>query len=98
MRGQESIKLLGVELTAPSFAGLLRMLGFMVAMVAGIEILDSMTHAAWANEASVGLIVGVFSGFLLSECGASFTRHGWRAFALLVLCGSLVMAAGSLVV
>lgn len=98
MRTQTKISLLGVELAAPSLAGLLRMLMFLLALVFAIEILDSLTKSAWSSEAPLALIVGAFSGFLLTECGASFTRDGWRAFALLVICGSLVRAAAGLLV
>jgi len=81
MRAQPKITVLGVELAAPSLAGLLRMLGFMLVLVAMVEVVDLLTKAAWSSEASVALVVGAFSGFLLTECGASFTRHGWRALA-----------------
>ena len=98
MRTQPNIKVLGVALTAPSMAGLLRMLGFLLLVVTAVEITDLMTRTAWSSEGSVALIVGAFSGFLLTECGASYTEHGWRAFALLVGCSSLVFAAASLVI
>ena len=98
MRTQPNIKVLGVALTAPSMAGLLRMLGFLLLVVTAVEITDLMTRTAWSSEGSVALIVGAFSGFLLTECGASYTEHGWRAFALLVACSSLVFAAASLVI
>jgi uncharacterized membrane protein YdcZ (DUF606 family) len=91
------MRLLGIELNAPSLAGLLRMLGFTLAVVALVEIVDSLTHAAWSSEASLSFIVGAFSGFLLTECGASFSKHGWRAFALFLLCGSVVFGAYDLV-
>jgi hypothetical protein len=98
MRTEPNVKVLGVTLTAPSVAGLLRMLGFLLLMVAVVEITDSMTRAAWSSEGSIALIVGIFSGFLLNECGASFAKHGWRAFALFMACSSLVFAAASFVV
>jgi hypothetical protein len=84
------MKVLGVELSPPSVFGLLRMLAFTLATIAMVEIADAITKSVWASEASLSFIVGAFSGFLLSECGASFSKHGWRAFALLVGCGTLV--------
>ena len=95
---QPTIKVLGVALTAPSMAGLLRMLAFLLLVVTAVEISDLMTRTVWSSEGSVALVVGAFSGFLVTECGASFAQHGWRAFALLVVCSSLVFAAASLVV
>jgi uncharacterized membrane protein YdcZ (DUF606 family) len=91
------MRVLGIDLNAPSLAGSLRMLGFTLAMVALVEIADSLTHAAWSSEASLSFIVGAFSGFLLTECGASYTKHGWRAFALMLVCSSLVFGAYDLV-
>lgn len=98
MRAQPKINLLGVELAPPSLQGLLRMLAFLLALVALVEVVDRATQAAWSSEASVALIVGAFSGFLLTECGASFARDGWRAFALLLICGGLVRAAANVFV
>jgi hypothetical protein len=74
------------------------MLAFLMLMVAVVEISDGLTRAAWSSEGSIALIVGTFSGFLLTECGASFAQHGWRAFALMICCSSLVFAAASFVV
>ena len=90
------MKVLGIELNAPSTIGLLRMLGFTLAVIAMVEIADSLTKTVWANEGSLSFIIGAFSGFLLNECGASFTKHGWRAFALLVACAVFIYAALSL--
>jgi hypothetical protein len=91
------MRVLGIDLNPPSLAGLLRMLGFTLAMVALVEIVDSLTHAAWSSEASLSFIVGAFSGFLLTECGASYTKHGWRAFALMLLCSCFVFGTYDLV-
>lgn len=91
------MRVLGIDLNAPSLAGLLRMLGFTLAIIALVEIVDSLTNSAWSSEASLSFIVGAFSGFLLTECGASYTKHGWRAFALLLLCSGLVFGAYDLV-
>lgn len=91
------MRLLGIDLSAPSLAGLLRMLGFVLVLVVLVEFVDRLTEAAWSNEASVSLIVGAFSGFLLTECGACYKKHGWRAFALLLLCSGLVFGAYDLV-
>jgi hypothetical protein len=33
---------------------------------------------------------------LLNEAGADFSKHGWRAFALLIACALFVFAAFSL--
>jgi hypothetical protein len=74
------------------------MLAFLLAVVALVEVVDRVTHAAWSSDASLALIIGAFSGFLLTECGASFARDGWRAFALMLICGGLMRAAGSLFV
>lgn len=98
MRTEPTFKVLGVALTAPSLSGLLRMLGFLMLMVAVVEITDTVTRAAWSSEGSIALIVGAFSGFLLNECGASFAEHGWRAFALMIACSSVVFATASVVV
>lgn len=92
------MKLLGIQLNAPSTVGLLRMLGFTLAVIAMVEIADAMTKTVWTSEASLSFIVGAFSGFLLNECGASFSKHGWRAFALLVACAILIYAALSLTI
>jgi len=91
-------KVLGVTLTAPSLSGLFRLLVFLLAVVASVEIVDLVTRTAWSDEGSLAVIVGAFSGFLLNECGASFSKHGWRVFVLLLACSGLVFAAGSLTV
>lgn len=98
MRTEPTFKLLGVALSAPSVSGLLRMLGFLMLMVVVVEITDALTRTAWSSEGSLALIVGAFSGFLLNECGANFAQHGWRAFALLIACSSLVFATASVIV
>jgi hypothetical protein len=90
------MKVLGIQLNAPTTAGLLRMLGFTLAIIAIVEIADSLTKTVWTSEGSLSFIIGAFSGFLLNECGASFSKHGWRAFALLVACAILIYAALSL--
>ena len=92
------MKVLGVQLNAPTTPGLLRMLGFTLAVIAMVEIADSLTRAVWTSEGSLSFIVGAFSGFLLNECGASFSKHGWRAFALLVACAVLIYATLSLTI
>jgi hypothetical protein len=92
------MKVLGIQLEAPSTTGLLRMLGFTLAVIAMVEIADSLTRSVWTSEASLSFIVGAFSGFLLNECGASFARHGWRAFALLLACAVVIYAALSLTI
>ena len=74
------------------------MLGFTLAVIAIVEIADSLTRIVWTSEGSLSFIVGAFSGFLLNECGASFSRHGWRAFALLVACAILIYTALSLTI
>jgi hypothetical protein len=94
----DRMKVLGVQLNAPTTAGLLRMLAFTLAIIAMVEIADSLTRSVWTSEASLSFIVGAFSGFLLNECGASFSKHGWRAFALLVTCAVLIYAALSLTI
>lgn len=92
------MKVLGIQLNAPTTAGLLRMLGFTLAVIALVEIADAFTKAVWTSEASLSFIVGGFSGFLLNECGASFSKHGWRAFALLVALAVFIYAALSLTI
>ena len=92
------MKVLGIQLNAPTMAGLLRMLGFTLAVVAMVEIADALTRTVWTSEGSLSFIVGAFSGFLLNECGASFSKHGWRAFALLVACAVVIYAALSLTI
>lgn len=96
-RSQPTTRVLGLSLTAPGVDGLLRMLGFLLAMVFSMEITDRLSGVVWASEGSVALIVGAFSGFLLNECGVSLSRHGWRAFALLMMCSAFVFMAGSFV-
>lgn len=86
------MKVLGIQLNAPTTVGLLRMLGFTLAVIAMVEIADSFTKSVWTSEASLSFIVGGFSGFLLNECGASFSKHGWRAFALLLACAVFIYA------
>lgn len=92
------MKVLGIQLEAPSTTGLLRMLGFTLAVIAMVEIADSLTRSVWTSEASLSFIVGAFSGFLLNECGANFSRHGWRAFALLLACAVFIYAGLSLTI
>lgn len=92
------MKVLGIQLEAPSTTGLLRMLGFTLAVIAMVEIADSLTRSVWTSEASLSFIVGAFSGFLLNECGASFSKHGWRAFALLLGCAVIIYAGLSLTI
>ena len=89
---------LGIALTPPSLVGLLRMLGFTLTCVALVEVADSLTHAVWSDDGAMSFIIGGFSGFLIHECGASFARHGWRAFVLLLTCSSLIFASLSLTV
>jgi hypothetical protein len=98
MRPERTTKVLGVGLTPPSIPGLLRLLLFLVGMVMVVEVADVLTQTAWSSDGSLALIVGGFSGFLLSECGASFEKHGWRAFALLIICSGAVFATAGLVV
>ena len=97
-RSQPTTKVLGLDVTPPGVDGLLRMLGFLLFLVATVEIVDSLSAAVWTSEGSVALIIGAFCGFLLNECGVSLSKHGWRAFALLMMCSSFVFAAASLVV
>lgn len=92
------MKVLGIQLEAPSTTGLLRMLGFTLAVIAMVEIADSLTRSVWTSEASLSFIVGAFSGFLLNECGANFSKHGWRAFALLLACAVIIYAGLSLTI
>lgn len=92
------MKVLGIQLTPPSLSGLLRMLGFTLAVIAMVEIADSITATVWANEGSMSFILGGFSGFLITECGANFRQHGWRAFALLVMCAMFLYSALSLLI
>jgi len=97
-RSQSTTTFLGVSLTAPGVGGLLRTLAFLLALVLTLDLIDRQTGTVWASEGSVALTVGAFCGCLLSECGVSLSRYGWRAFALLLMCSSLVLMAGSLVV
>ena len=90
------MNVLGIQLNAPSLMGLIRMLGFTLAAIALVEIADSLNSGVWASEGSLSFIVGGFSGFLLNEYGADFSKHGWRAFALLMACAIFVFAAFSL--
>jgi hypothetical protein len=72
------------------------MLGFTLAVIATVEIADSLARTEWTSEGSLCCVVGAFSGFLFNERGARFTKHGWRAFALLVACAVSIYAALSL--
>ncbi len=92
------MKVLGIMLTPPSTLGLLRMLGFTLAVIALVEVADALTKMVWTSEGSLSFIIGAFSGFLLTECGANFQQHGWRAFALLIGCALFVYAALSLTI
>ena len=92
------MKVLGIQLNAPTTVGLLRMLAFTLAVIALVEIADALTKTVWTSEGSLSFIVGAFSGFLLNECGANFSKHGWRAFALLVACAVFIYAALSLTI
>lgn len=96
-RSPSQTTLLGVSLSAPGVDGLLRTLAFLLALVLTLTLIDFQTGDLWASEASIGLTVGAFCGCLLSECGVSLSRHGWRAFALLMICSSVLLMAGSLV-
>jgi hypothetical protein len=93
---RNTMNVLGIQLNAPSLMGLIRMLGFTLAAIALVEIADSLNSGVWASEGSLSFIVGGFSGFLLNEAGADFSKHGWRAFALLIACAIFVFAAFSL--
>lgn len=97
-RWNEQMKVLGILLTPPSTVGLLRMLGFTLAVIAMVEIADSLTKMVWTSEGSLSFIIGAFSGFLLQECGACFRTHGWRAFALLIACAVFIYSAFSLTI
>ena len=92
----DQMNVLGIQLKAPSLMGLIRMLGYTLAAIALVEIADSLNSRVWASEGSLSFIVGGFSGFLLNEAGADFSKHGWRAFTLLVACAAFVFAAFSL--
>ena len=93
---RNTMNVLGIQLNAPSLMGLIRMLGFTLCAIALVEIADSLNSGVWASEGSLSFIVGGFSGFLLNESGADFTKHGWRAFALLMACAIFVFLAFSL--
>lgn len=90
------MNVLGIQLTAPSLMGLIRMLGFTLAAIALVEIADALMSNVWANEGSLSFIIGGFSGFLLTESGADFSKHGWRAFALMIALAIFLFAAFSL--
>jgi len=90
------MNVLGIRLTAPSLMGLLRMLGFTLTAVALVEIAGSFNSGVWENEGSLSFIIGGFSAFLLTESGADFSKHGWRAFALMIVLAISVFAAFSL--
>ncbi|MGH6609786.1 MAG: hypothetical protein ACRECQ_05995 [Burkholderiaceae bacterium] len=90
------MNVLGIQLTAPSLTGLLRMLGFTLCAIALVEIADELNSGVWASEGSLSFIIGGFSGFLLTESGADFSKHGWRAFALLIAIALFLFAAFSL--
>ena len=76
--------------------GLLRMLGFTLTAIALVEIAGSFNPGIWENEGSLSFIIGGFSGFLLNESGADFSRHGWRAFVLMMAIAIFVFSAFSL--
>ena len=90
------MNVLGIQLTAPSLMGLLRMLGFTLTSIALVEIAGSFNPGVWENEGSLSFIIGGFSGFLLTESGADFLKHGWRAFALMMVLAIFLFAAFSL--
>lgn len=90
-------RFLGIALSPPSVDGLLRTLAFLLALVFTLTLIDFQTGDLWASEGAIGLTVGAFCGCLLSECGVSLSRHGWRAFVLLMICSSVLLMAGSLV-
>jgi len=90
------MNVLGIKLTAPSLMGLLRMLGFTLTAIALVEIAGSFGPGVWENEVSLSFIIGGFSGFLLNESGADFSKHGWRAFVLMTALAILVFSALSL--
>jgi hypothetical protein len=90
------MNVLGIQLTAPSLMGLLRMLGFTLTAIALVEIADSFNSGVWQNEGSLSFIIGGFSGFLLTESGADFSKHGWRAFVLMTALAILLFAAFTL--
>ena len=90
------MNVLGIQLTAPSLMGLLRMLGFTLTAIALVEIADSFNPSVWQSEGSLSFIIGGFSGFLLTESGADFSKHGWRAFALMIALAIFLFAAFSL--
>ncbi len=90
------MNVLGIQLTAPSLMGLLRMLGFTLTAIAIVEVADWMNSGVWESEGSLSFIVGGFCGFLLTESGADFSKHGWRAFVLLIALAIFVFAAYSL--
>ena len=76
--------------------GLLRMLGFTLTSIALVEIAGSFNPGVWENEGSLSFIIGGFSGFLLTDSGADFLKHGWRAFALMMALAIFLFAAFSL--
>ena len=90
------MNVLGIQLTAPSLTGLLRMLGFTLTAIALVEIIGAFNSGVWENEGSLSFIIGGFSGFLLNESGADFSKHGWRAFVLMMALAIFVFAAFSL--
>ena len=90
------MNVLGIQLTAPSLTGLLRMLGFTLTAIALVEIVGSLIAGVLENEGSLSFIIGGFSGFLLKEAGADFSKHGWRAFVLMMALALFVFAAFSL--
>jgi len=90
------MNVLGIRLTAPSLTGLLRMLGLTLTAIALVEIAGSRSPGVWENGGSVSVIIGGFSGFLLNESGADFSKHGWRAFVLMMALAIFVFAAFSL--
>jgi len=90
------VNVLGIQLTAPSLLGLLRMLGFTLAAIALVEIADSFNPGVRADEGSLSFILGGFSSFLLTESGADFSKHGWRALAPMMALAIFFFAAFSL--
>ena len=90
------MNVLGIKLASPSLMGLLRMLGFTLTAIALVEIAGSFNPSVWENEGLLSFIIGGFSGFLLNESGADFSKHGWRAFVLMMALAIFVFAAFSL--
>ena len=72
------------------------MLAFTLTAIALVEIAGSFNSGVWENEGSLSFIIGGFSGFLLIESGADFSKHGWRAFVLVMALAIFLFAAFSL--